>query len=128
MMDIDGFKGFNDTYGHDAGDFLLRKLGELLNNEVRRSDISCRYGGEEFLIVMPGVPLDKGHERAEHLRKIFGSGKFHHMGVKLNATISLGVAVYPDNGENWEEVLHAADRAMYAAKAAGKNRVRSAGS
>jgi diguanylate cyclase (GGDEF)-like protein/PAS domain S-box-containing protein len=128
MMDIDGFKGFNDTYGHDAGDFLLKKLGELLVTEVRRSDISCRYGGEEFLIVMPGVPLDKGHERAERLRKVFGSGKFQHMGVKLNATISLGVAVYPDNGQNWEEVLHAADRAMYAAKAAGKNRVRSAGS
>ena len=105
----------------------MKNLGNLLQKEVRRSDISCRYGGEEFLIVMPGVKADKGRERAERLRRIFGSGKFKHMGVKLNATISLGVAVYPDNGSTWEEVLHAADRAMYAAKAAGKNRARSAG-
>ncbi len=127
MMDIDGFKGFNDTYGHDAGDFLLKKLGDLLRREVRHSDVSCRFGGEEFLVVMPGAPLEQGKERAERLRKAFSSGRFRHMGVKLNATASLGVAIYPEHGKTWEQVLHAADRAMYAAKAAGKNRVRSAG-
>ncbi|MEW6093002.1 MAG: GAF domain-containing protein [Chloroflexota bacterium] len=127
MMDIDGFKGFNDTYGHDAGDYLLKKLGDLFRKEVRRSDVSCRYGGEEFLIVMPGAPLEQGVERAERLRKAFSSGKFRHMGVKLNATLSLGVAIYPDHGDNWEKVLHAADRAMYAAKAAGRNQTCSAG-
>ena len=71
MMDIDGFKAFNDTYGHDAGDLLLKKLGEFLQSEIRSSDISCRYGGEEFLIVMPGTLLEKGYERAEHLRVDF---------------------------------------------------------
>ncbi len=60
MLDIDGFKAFNDTYGHDAGDLLLKKLGELLQSDVRGSDISCRFGGEEFLIVMPGTELNEG--------------------------------------------------------------------
>jgi diguanylate cyclase (GGDEF)-like protein/PAS domain S-box-containing protein len=121
MMDIDGFKGFNDTYGHDAGDLLLRKLGELLRSEIRSSDISCRYGGEEFLIVMPGTQLKKGYERAEHLRNTFLSLDIEHRGVKLCATLSIGVAIYPRHGDSWEKVLHAADQAMYAAKDAGRN-------
>jgi len=127
MMDIDGFKGFNDTYGHDAGDSLLKELGKLLLGEIRRSDVACRFGGEEFVIVMPGAPLEKGLERAERLRHTFETGNFDYMGVKLNATLSLGVASYPKHGETWEQVLHAADRAMYLAKEAGKNCARSAG-
>jgi diguanylate cyclase (GGDEF)-like protein/PAS domain S-box-containing protein len=126
MMDIDGFKAFNDNYGHDAGDYLLRNLGKLLQSEVRRSDISCRFGGEEFIIVMPGAPLERGLDRAERLRISFEGYDLRHMGVELNATLSLGVAMYPLHGENWEQVVHAADRAMYKAKAAGKNCTRSA--
>jgi diguanylate cyclase (GGDEF)-like protein len=126
MMDIDGFKGFNDTHGHDAGDFLLRKLGELLHDEIRRSDISCRYGGEEFLLVMPGVSLEKGKERAERLRRTFSAGKYQHMGTPLTATLSIGVAIYPTHGATWQKVLHAADKAMYAAKEAGRDKVVSA--
>ena len=126
MMDIDGFKAFNDTYGHDAGDLLLRRLGEFLRSEVRSSDISCRYGGEEFLIVMPGTPLEKGYERAEYLRAAFLSLDIEHMEVKLRATLSIGVAIYPQHGDTWEEVLHAADQAMYAAKDAGRNCTRTA--
>jgi diguanylate cyclase (GGDEF)-like protein/PAS domain S-box-containing protein len=121
MIDIDGFKAFNDTYGHDAGDLLLKKLGEILLSEVRGSDISCRFGGEEFLIVMPGTLLENGHERAEHLRTSFLSLDIEHLGVKLKATLSIGVAVYPRDGDSWEKVLHAADQAMYAAKLAGRN-------
>ncbi len=127
MVDIDGFKGFNDTYGHDAGDYLLKKLGELLQSEVRRSDVACRFGGEEFVIVMPGAPLEIGLERAEHLRYAFEAGNFEYVGEKLTATLSLGVAIYPKHGANWQEVLHAADRAMYLAKDAGRNCARSAG-
>jgi diguanylate cyclase (GGDEF)-like protein/PAS domain S-box-containing protein len=121
MMDIDGFKAFNDTYGHDAGDLLLRKLGEFLQSEVRSSDISCRYGGEEFLIVMPGTLLRKGYDRAERLRTGFLSLDVEHLGIKLTATLSIGVAAYPRHGNTWEEVLHAADQAMYTAKDAGRN-------
>jgi diguanylate cyclase (GGDEF)-like protein/PAS domain S-box-containing protein len=127
MIDIDQFKAYNDTYGHEAGDTLLKELGELLRKEVRQSDISCRYGGEEFLVVMPGAALEQGVERAELLRVAFSTGKYSHTGAKLNATISLGVATYPTHGGTWEEVLRVADRAMYVAKAAGKNRVASAG-
>ncbi|MBE3046834.1 diguanylate cyclase [Candidatus Bathyarchaeota archaeon] len=126
MMDIDGFKAFNDTYGHDAGDLLLRKLGEFLRSEVRSSDFSCRYGGEEFLIVMPGALLEKGYERAEHLRAAFLSLDIEHLGVKLCATLSIGVAIYPQHGDTSMEVLHAADQAMYAAKVAGRNCTRTA--
>jgi diguanylate cyclase (GGDEF)-like protein/PAS domain S-box-containing protein len=126
MLDIDGFKAFNDTYGHDAGDLLLKKLGECLISEVRSSDISCRYGGEEFLIVMPGTALEKGYERAEHLRTAFLSLDIEHLKVKLKSTLSIGVATYPKNGDTWEKVLHAADKAMYAAKDAGRNCTRTA--
>ncbi len=126
MLDIDGFKAFNDTYGHDAGDLLLKKLGEFLRAEVRSSDISCRYGGEEFLIVMPGALLKKGRERAEHLREAFLSLDIEHKGVKLCATLSIGVALYPRHGDRWEKVLRAADQAMYAAKQAGRNCVHTA--
>ena len=126
MMDIDGFKAFNDAHGHDAGDALLRKLGEMLRSEIRASDISCRYGGEEFLIVMPGASLEKGFERAENLRTAFLALDIEHLGVRLNATLSIGVAIYPQHGMTWEEVLHAADQAMYAAKQAGRNCTRTA--
>jgi len=101
-------------------------LGEFLSSEVRSSDISCRYGGEEFLIVMPGTLLRKGLERAEHLRKTFLSLDIEHLGVKLMATLSIGVAIYPRHGNTWEEVLHAADQALYAAKVAGRNCTRTA--
>jgi diguanylate cyclase (GGDEF)-like protein/PAS domain S-box-containing protein len=121
MLDIDRFKAFNDTYGHDAGDLLLKKLGEVLQSEVRSSDISCRYGGEEFLIVMPGALLETGYERAEHLRAKFLALNVEHHGVRLDATLSLGVASYPQHGDTWEKVMHSADQAMYAAKAAGRN-------
>ncbi len=126
MIDIDRFKKFNDTYGHDAGDFLLKQLAALLQREVRRSDISCRYGGEEFLVIMPGATLQKGLERAEQIRKSFCASRYHFMDYQLKATLSLGVAHYPEHGQTWEELIHAADRAMYASKAAGKNRVCSA--
>jgi len=126
MMDIDGFKAYNDTYGHEAGDLLLRKLGDFLRSEVRSMDISCRYGGEEFLIVMPGALLANGYERAEHLRNAFLLLDIEHLGVKLSATLSIGVAIYPQHGDTWEEVLHAADLAMYAAKDAGRNCTRTA--
>ncbi|HTX91939.1 MAG TPA: GAF domain-containing protein [Anaerolineales bacterium] len=126
MLDIDGFKAFNDEYGHDAGDLLLSRLGDFLRSEFRASDISCRYGGEEFLIVLPSTTLEKGLERAEHFRLGFSRLDIQHDGTKLEATMSLGVAAYPRHGETWQTVLKNADRALYAAKNAGKNCTRAA--
>ncbi|GEM_PF-1489757 len=123
MMDMDDFKLFNDTYGHDAGDFLLKKLAEFLLREIRSSDICCRYGGEEFLVVMPGAEIEKAQERAEKICRVFEESSYPFMGTTLRATLSVGVASYPQHGKTILELIHAADRAMYQAKAAGKNRV-----
>lgn len=126
MLDIDNFKQFNDTYGHEAGDFLLKELALLLKQEVRSSDISCRYGGEEFVVIMPGAALKQGLQRAERLCDLFARKHFNFQGQRLQSTVSIGVACYPHHGKTWQDLIKAADQAMYAAKAAGKNCVRSA--
>lgn len=126
MLDIDNFKQFNDTYGHEAGDFLLKELALLLKQAVRSSDISCRYGGEEFVIIMPGAAHKQGLQRAERLCELFARKHFNFQGQRLQSTISIGVACYPLHGTAWQDLLKAADQALYAAKAAGKNCVRSA--
>ncbi|MCX7608313.1 MAG: diguanylate cyclase [Anaerolineales bacterium] len=126
MLDIDNFKQFNDTYGHDAGDFLLKELALLLQKEVRSSDICCRYGGEEFVVIMPGAALKQGLARAQRLRQRFEEKRFPFLGKELHATLSIGVACYPKHGTTWEQVIQDADQALYKAKSAGKNCIRSA--
>jgi diguanylate cyclase (GGDEF)-like protein/PAS domain S-box-containing protein len=126
MIDIDEFKAFNDLYSHEAGDLVLSKLGEYLRSEFRSSDISCRFGGEEFLVVMPGTTLERGYERAERIRLGFENLDIQHREIKLHVTLSLGVAAYPQHGATWEDVLHNADQALYLAKGAGKNCTRTA--
>jgi diguanylate cyclase (GGDEF)-like protein/PAS domain S-box-containing protein len=123
MLDIDHFKKVNDTYGHEAGDTVLKALATTLSTHNRRGDFVCRFGGEEFVVVMPNIPVDTAYKRAEDLRKALNSlqvpyGQFH-----LNITISMGIACYPSNGEDRESVLRAADRAMYAAKRAGRDHI-----
>ena len=120
MLDVDHFKQFNDTYGHEDGDVLLRELGALLRTNTRQEDIACRYGGEEFLVIMPEAPLDIVHERAEILRDKVR----RQLTLKQDPiTISVGVAVYPDHGLTTEAVLGAADQALYRAKNEGRDRV-----
>lgn len=120
MLDVDHFKRFNDTHGHDDGDVLLRELGALLRNSIRQEDIACRYGGEEFLVIMPDAALDVVAERAEMLRaKVRKQLKLKQETV----TISAGVAVYPEHGLTMEAVLSAADQALYQAKDGGRDRV-----
>jgi len=123
MFDIDRFKSVNDTYGHEAGDLLLKSLAGLLLKESRRSDIACRFGGEEFCVVMPGAPLEIARMRAESWRKAFqnfGTAYKHHT---LQATVSIGVAIYPEHGRSGAEVLRAADAALYTAKNSGRNKI-----
>lgn len=117
MLDIDHFKRFNDSFGHAAGDALLRGIGAMLQTEMRGGDLACRYGGEEFTVILPDTGLAQAFEVAEKLRQ-----KTRRLRIQLNGaevgevTISLGVAAYPEHGASWEDVLHAADMALLQAK------------
>ncbi|TCV90079.1 sensor domain-containing diguanylate cyclase [Sulfurirhabdus autotrophica] len=124
MLDVDHFKHYNDTYGHDAGDTLLRTVGELLRKTVRKCDIPCRYGGEEFVIILPGADLKDTSQRAEMLRMAIEKLSIQHNGQALaGVTVSIGAASFPQNGDAWQSVLKTADQALYQAKHAGRNRI-----
>jgi diguanylate cyclase (GGDEF)-like protein len=123
IMDIDEFKNVNDVYGHNAGDRLLQAMADMLKTNIRAEDIVCRYGGEEFVIVMPGASLGVAYERAELLRQNVDQMWVPYEGELLHVTISLGVAAYPLHGTDGEDALIRADRALYQAKQAGRNRV-----
>lgn len=123
MLDIDHFKAFNDTYGHGAGDAMLEAVGSLLRARTRVGDIACRYGGEEFAIVLPGAPADITLRRVDALRKEIQSLTVQYRGNPLSQiTVSAGVSVYPIHGPDQESLIHAADQALYAAKQKGRNR------
>ena len=124
MLDLDNFKRFNDTYGHDAGDSLLRELGRLLLGKLRKSDISCRYGGEEFVLVLPDSSAADAKQRMEQIRGQIKELKIPHGEQVLSAiTVSAGVAQAEDPPPNPSQLLRAADTALYAAKNAGRDRV-----
>lgn len=123
IMDIDHFKNFNDTYGHKCGDVVLQSIAQFLVDNTRREDIVCRYGGEEFIILMSNTTLESAYERAECWRQTFESTVFEYEGLKLNATFSAGVASYPLHGIDGEVVLQAADKALYQSKNNGRNLV-----
>lgn len=123
MMDIDHFKKLNDTYGHPAGDEVLRKLAALMKSQVRRADIACRYGGEEFLIILPETPLEVAGERAETLRTAFGDLIIEHEGQVMRGNLSLGVATFPQHAQASQQLIQIADTALYTAKTSGRNRV-----
>lgn len=125
MLDIDHFKRVNDTYGHEAGDLLLQALGGLLKANVRGEDVACRYGGEEFALLLPGADLEQTAARAEHVRRAVADLQVSHQGQPLGKiTASMGVAAFPMQGTRLGELLRAADFALYTAKQEGRNRVR----
>ncbi|MES1026084.1 diguanylate cyclase [Gloeocapsa sp. BRSZ] len=124
MLDIDYFKRFNDTFGHKAGDLVLQKLAQVLQNSIRQSDIACRYGGEEFTLILPETTLEVAYQRAEQLRQEVKQLKVQHDRQLLGEiTLSLGIACFPEHGSTPEELLRAADTALYRAKTEARDRV-----
>jgi diguanylate cyclase (GGDEF)-like protein len=125
MLDLDHFKAFNDTFGHEAGDLVLRELGQLLKARSRGADIACRYGGEEFALILPEAAAEATQQRAEILRSEVKHLNLHLDGQPLGpVTLSLGVAVFPEHSLTPDLLLRAADRALYRAKQAGRDQVR----
>jgi diguanylate cyclase (GGDEF)-like protein/PAS domain S-box-containing protein len=125
MLDIDHFKSLNDTFGHEAGDTVLHELGNFLKYYIRKGDIACRYGGEEFLLLLPEASLENTRQRALELCEEVQSVQVYHQEKLMlrNITVSIGVAVFPAHGESRDEIVRAADKALYQAKKKGRNRV-----
>ncbi len=122
MLDIDHFKNINDTYGHIAGDDVLRKLAIELRDHMRHPDTIGRYGGEEFLIVLPHSTIKAAAEQAERLCKHIRSLVIESNDIKISLTISIGIAQYKIHKEDWQEFLSRADSALYQAKNNGRDR------
>jgi diguanylate cyclase (GGDEF)-like protein len=121
MADVDHFKRVNDEFGHLLGDEVLRQISSLFHQQVRKTDVVCRYGGEEFGIVLTQAAVRQAVGVAEKLRRSVESWQFP--GVPRTVTVSAGVAVFPDHGTTRDCLVRAADTALYAAKQAGRNRV-----
>ena len=124
MLDVDNLKQFNDNYGHAAGDAVLCQVGHMMRRYVRKEDIPSRYGGDEFLIVLPDASLEVTAERAELICEYAIQYHHHFEGQILDTiTLSLGVAVFPDHGLTSKDLLKAADDALYKAKHSGRCQV-----
>lgn len=124
MFDIDNFKHFNDTYGHDTGDTVLKMISRKIGQHGRKSDIPCRFGGEEFVLIMPGAPLEAAHKRAKKILQVVNQISINIDGKLLaNFSVSCGISCYPQNGESLEDLLYTADQAMYASKNNGRNQI-----
>lgn len=124
MLDIDHFKRLNDTRGHEAGDVTLRRIGLMLQNKTRVEDIACRYGGEELVLLLPGVTLEAAAARANQIREAMKEMDLRLRGEVLGpVTVSGGVAIFPDHGRTCTELIEAADRALYIAKQTGRDKV-----
>jgi diguanylate cyclase (GGDEF)-like protein len=125
MLDIDNFKNYNDTWGHQKGDEILSKISKIVTESSRKIDCVCRYGGEEFAIVLPDASKKDALIIAERIRSTIEQHPFIQEEGRpaQKITVSLGVSSFPENGNNKAELIHAADDALYQAKRSGKNRV-----
>ena len=124
MLDIDHFKRVNDTFGHEAGDQVLRELGALLKRSVRGTDVACRYGGEEFAMVLPEISIENAQRKAEAIRVAVKKIGLEYRGKSLGSiAVSLGVAVFPFHAQDEDSLFRKADEALYEAKRTGRDRV-----
>lgn len=124
MVDLDHFKHFNDTFGHQVGDILLKEVAGVIKTKVRAGDLACRYGGEEFSIILAEVDLVGAHKCLEHISESIRHLFLSHRGQTLGTiTVSAGIAAFPGHGDNPEDLIRAADEALYKAKKAGRDRI-----
>jgi diguanylate cyclase (GGDEF)-like protein len=124
FVDLDHFKRFNDAFGHEAGDTVLRRIAELFRQHFRGDDVICRYGGEEFAIILPESTAKDAAKRANLLRLQAKKLTVRHQDQTLDPiTLSIGVAAFPEHGSNPEEILQAADQCLYQSKTDGRDRV-----
>jgi two-component system cell cycle response regulator len=123
MMDSDSLKTVNDAYGHEAGDELLKAMVTHAQQELRRPDLLARYGGDEFVLLLPDTNAEGARLTADRIRERIASTPLVIRNVKVEITASMGVAAYPDHGDDYEQVFEAADTALYISKTKGKNRV-----
>jgi diguanylate cyclase (GGDEF)-like protein len=125
VIDADRFKFLNDTYGHPMGDLVLRKLGEIFRESFRQSDTAGRYGGEEFVVILPETELETAQQKLESVRELVAHTSFElpKRGQKVQVTISAGLASFPQDGETTSELFALADDRMFQAKNQGRNRV-----
>jgi diguanylate cyclase (GGDEF)-like protein len=124
MLDLDHFKEFNDTFGHEAGDVLLSELGRLLRATIRSGDVACRYGGEEFVLIMPELPAEIAEQRFDDIRQAVKRMYITYRGQSVPAvTVSAGIATFPEHGAAADELVRVADAALYRAKAGGRDRL-----
>jgi len=123
ILDLDHFKKVNDTYGHNCGDAVLKQSAELAKLKVRKNDILARFGGEEFVVILPETDLKAGFELAERIRSAFAGASFRYESHVLRQTISIGVAQYDPKMQNFSQLLEVADKKLYEAKGSGRNKV-----
>ena len=123
MMDVDHFKTFNDQYGHLTGDQILRKIAKILKENLREIDIAGRYGGEEFCVLLPDTDFEGAQYAAERIRQAIEKSVIEAYDNVVRATVSIGLATFPKDGQNVELLIEKADQALYQAKQTGRNRV-----
>jgi diguanylate cyclase (GGDEF)-like protein len=123
MVDLDRFKQVNDTYGHPAGDEVIKALGVILKHGTREGDVACRYGGEEFVVALPRMDLEGARARADDWRLALAAHTISHGELSFNVTLSAGVAAYPDHGGEVDILVQCADLALYLSKHDGRDRV-----
>jgi diguanylate cyclase (GGDEF)-like protein len=123
MGDIDNFKNLNDTFGHDAGDYVLQTIGIILKNQVRGIDCPSRWGGEEFLIILVDTDIEGGQRVSERIRRKIENTDFKYKETRFPVTMTFGLSVFQSNDENIDASIKRADKALYEGKRQGKNRV-----
>jgi diguanylate cyclase (GGDEF)-like protein len=123
MVDSDHLKTVNDTHGHDAGNQLLRQLANAMQAELRATDVPARYGGDEFIVLLPETPPKGALDVAERIRNAIGARPLAIDGQQIVATVSIGIACYPEDGRTLDMLASRADRALYQAKQEGRNKV-----